>query len=480
MKLLKTKNSLIYLLIFLEINFSFCESILALQEFLLHTFNISFIFLFFFIFFFDKKYIFFYKYFKVICISLLFFFFKKAECKSIFRFLTFKKKKKISRYSTLYSFLYTLHNRKNLLKRGKVIHKFFLKYFKRGIREYVYTTLWAFFISGKKTFTTIFLLRKEIPALEEGSESKHLYLFIFYKHFNLVYRELIRKSIKKDFKKLDSFELDVLSKTSILSSKILLNKDIKILNDIYKNVLLLNFKDKTFFNIDNVKKNLLNITNFKSNVIFNENIEDLRILNTFVKDKIKVVRVICQEKVRRKLAYRIFRAFFFMRGLDYKTLGEYMVRLLNKPKKNFWERPNFPLMRQNIFVYLQRFYICFLVIFGPILDPLGFFYLDHKYPIIVFMLSLFLLYVYNNQFRTFIQKMDKKVELPITEEYIKSITVRDVMGWFWFVYMFVVYLLYFTSTWDVTVKMLYATAAIIIVMSLSIYNRYYRYPRKYK
>ena len=175
-----------------------------------------------------------------------------------------------------------------------MLQKFFLKYFKRGIREYVYTTLWAFFISGKKTFTTIFLLRKEIPALEEGSESKHLYLFIFYKHFNLVYRELIRKSIKKDFKKLDSFELDVLSKTSILSSKILLNKDIKILNDIYKNVLLLNFKDKTFFNIDNVKKNLLNITNFKSNVIFNENIEDLRILNTFVKDKKKVVRVICQ------------------------------------------------------------------------------------------------------------------------------------------------------------------------------------------
>ena len=140
------------------------------------------------------------------------FFFKKAECKSIYRFWTFKKKKKVSRYSTLYRFLYTLHNRKSFLKRGKVIHKFFLKYFKRGIREYVYTTLWAFFISGKKTFTTIFLLRKEIPALEEGSESKHLYLFIFYKHFNLVYRELIKKSINKEFKKLDSFESNILIK----------------------------------------------------------------------------------------------------------------------------------------------------------------------------------------------------------------------------------------------------------------------------
>ena len=169
-----------------------------------------------------------------------------------------------------------------------------------------------------------------------------------------------------------------------------------------------------------------------------------------------------------------------MKGLNSKTLGEYMVRLLNKPKKNFWERPNFPLMRQNIFVYLERFYICFLVIFGPVLRPLGFFYLDHKYPIIIFMLSLFLLYVYNNQFKTFIQKIDKKIELPITEEYIQSITIRDVMAWFWFVYMVVVYLLYFTSTWDVTVKMLYATAAIIVVMSLSIYNRFYRYPRKYK
>ena len=96
----------------------------------------------------------------------------------------------------MYRFLYTLHNRKSFLK--------------RGIREYVYTTLWAFFISGKKTFTTIFLLRKEIPALEEGSESKHLYLFIFYKHFNLVYRELIKKSINKEFKKLDSFESNIL------------------------------------------------------------------------------------------------------------------------------------------------------------------------------------------------------------------------------------------------------------------------------
>ena len=74
---------------------------------------------------------------------------------------------------------------------------------------------------------------------------------------------------------------------------------------------MLNFNDKTFFNIDKVKKNLLNITNFKSNNIFNQNIEDLKILNTFIKDQTKVIRVISKEKVRRKLAYRIFRAFFY-------------------------------------------------------------------------------------------------------------------------------------------------------------------------
>jgi len=73
---------------------------------------------------------------------------------------------------------------------------------------------------------------------------------------------------------------------------------------------LLNFNDKTFFNIDKVKKKLLKITNFKSNNIFNQNIEDLKILNTYIKDQMEVLRVISKEKVRRKLAYRIFRAFF--------------------------------------------------------------------------------------------------------------------------------------------------------------------------
>ena len=55
----------------------------------------------------------------------------------------------------------------------------------------------------------------------------------------------------------------------------------------------------------------MNITNFKSNNIFNQNIEDLKILNTFIKDQTKIIRVISKEKVRRKLAYRIFRAFFY-------------------------------------------------------------------------------------------------------------------------------------------------------------------------
>ena len=61
--------------------------------------------------------------------------------------------------------------------------------------------------------------------------------------------------------------------------------------------------------------------------------------------------------------------------------------------------------------------LMFLVCFGPILYPFEFFYVKHKYPIQIFMLSIFFLLVFSTKFKQFVAKYDtRKITIPLLKK----------------------------------------------------------------
>jgi len=137
-------------------------------------------------------------------------------------------------------------------------------------------------------------------------------------------------------------------------------------------------------------------------------------------------------------------------------------------------------MRNNIIDFIKfysiRFYITFLLYFGPIVYPLEFFYSNHKYPILIFLIAIFLLLRYNLSFSNFIKKYDT-IKIPLLK---KKYYLDDYVSFSMFFFFFLVYLWYFTINITLSIQMLYLTAFMFISGKLFIYLRYQKNPSKYK
>ena len=167
----------IFFFVYTYNNITYCENISNLEELTFHLFNISFIFLLIFFFLFDKRLIinfllFFLKNIKIIFLIVCIFFTKITNCAGIFQYnknhsnrIKLKKKKlkySLKKNSFFFNTILNLKNVKKTLVNQKTVKAFGSKNF--NLPDYFYKSWWDFLILGKKTFTTPFLLNKEIST----------------------------------------------------------------------------------------------------------------------------------------------------------------------------------------------------------------------------------------------------------------------------------------------------------------------------
>jgi len=481
------------LLILLQLNtITLCESITTVVDLTVHLLNLTLIFFLVFNIFFNKYFfktflIFINKYIKVISVIIYVFFSKVALNSSIFSFSKkslskkeLRKKlrkelrnKKILSYlkslkknSTVLKSIRTLIKIKKVLKRQNFIEKEKKKDLvinkNKKVYNYVYRNWWDFFITGKIVPKTPFYLNKEIPLLEKNINKKKKLLRNTSIKYNLNYREKIKASYIRSLKKI---EFDIFKKFD----KVYAGK-INHLNDLYKP----NLTKKLGENF--IKRNTL----IKNKILKNK----INTLNVNIQTQLKNLKSVIKEKERRSIAFKWFRDYF----LKNRFLKKNLYKPKDKPKWK-WVMPVHAQMKHNILEHLKYYYVVFLFLFSPILQPLDFFYSNHKYPIVMLMVFISLLYLYNRKFRNFIEKHDTKIiNLPQpyflvsfepgSPEEIEQGATR--LAWFWILYMIGVYFWYLTMTPDVTEKVLYGTAVFVILFSLMIYHRYYKVPSKYK
>ena len=186
------------------------QNINSLEDLTFHLVNIYFIFLIIFFFFFNKK----------LLINLLIFLLKNIKMVFIFIYIYFsgnsycssrvqrnssislskiKKKKLRYRLKKKSFFLKTLLDLKKLKKvfiRDKILKKK-LKNF--SFPDFFYRTWWDLLITGKKTFSTIFLLKKEFSIFKKDIRNKEKILSKLYKEYNIHYRKKIEDNFYKYF-----------------------------------------------------------------------------------------------------------------------------------------------------------------------------------------------------------------------------------------------------------------------------------------
>ena len=225
------------LLILLQLNtITLCESITTVVDLTVHLLNLTLIFFLVFNIFFNKYFfktflIFINKYIKVISVIIYLFFSKVALNSSFFSFSNkrrlskkelrkeLRKKlrkelrnKKILSYlkslkknSTVLKSIRTLIKIKKILKRQNFIEKAKKKDLitnkNKKVYNYVYRNWWDFFITGKIVPKTPFYLNKEIPLLEKNINKKKKILRNIFIQYNLNYREKIKASYIRSFKK---------------------------------------------------------------------------------------------------------------------------------------------------------------------------------------------------------------------------------------------------------------------------------------
>lgn len=480
----------IILLILLQLNITLCESIITVVDLTLHLLNLTLIFFLVFNLFFNKYFfktflIFLNKYIKVISVIIYLVLSKVALNASIFSFskkpLSKKELRKELRNKKILSYLKglkknspilksirTLKKIKKILKRQNFIEKSKKKDLatnkNKKVYNYVYRTWWDFFVTGKIVPKTPFYLNKEIPLLEKNiKKKKKIFKNILIK-YNLNYREKIRASYIRSFKKT---EFDIFKKFHKVYAG-----EINHLNDLYKP----NLTKKLGENF--IEGNL-------KNKIFKNKINTL---NVNIQTQIKNLKSLIKEKERKSIAFKWFRDYFFKKRFFKKGLVDYGYKIKNTPKLK-WVMPVHAQMKHNILEHLKYYYVVFLFIFSPILQPLDFFYSNHKYPIVMIMVFISLLYLFNRKFHNFIEKHDTKI-ITITIPYLfqtfdpgskeEKEQSASMLAYFWITYMIGVYFWYLTMTPDVTEKVLYGSGVFVIVLSLIVYYRYYKVPSKYK
>jgi hypothetical protein len=430
----------------------FLQNVNGVENLTFHLVNIYFIFLITFFLLFEKRLLInllisFLKNIKMIFIFIYFYFSGASSClpKSQYdkKYSNISKtKKKNLKYSLKKNsfFLKTLLNlkiSKKTLIRQKRIKKYNLKDSK--LPDFFYKSWWDILITGKKTFRTPFLLKKEFSIFRKNVRNKEKILYKLYTEYNLHYRKKIENNFYKHFENLNQF-----SKISINSS----------------------FNKK----INNFKKNI-----FLYKKLYNKNIL-LNKINTSIKLQFKNIKDIVKEKHRK-----IF-PFAWVREHIFKTQKFIYNSMFKKKVKHEikWINPNDPIMRNNIISFIKfhsiRFYLGFLFYFGPILRPLESFYYSYKYPLWTIILCIIFLYMYNTQFQNFIKKHDTK-KIPLLK---KNYTLDDKYIFVHSLYFFLVYLWYFTINETLSIQMLYLTALIFFSAKIFIYYRYQKNPSKYK
>ena len=351
----------------------------------------------------------------------------------------FKIKKKKLRYRLKKKsfFLKTLLDLKKLKKvfiRDTILKK---KLKNSKIPDSFYVSWWDLLITGKKTFSTIFLLNKEFSILKKNIRNKEKILYKLYREYNIHYRKKIEDSFYKYFTNLNQLKLP-------------LNKE--------SNKKLNNFKKNLF-----LYKKLHN-----KNILLNQ-------INTSIKLRFKNVKSIAKEKLRKNFAFIWLRNYIFKnQKILYKAINKKRV------KESLWISPNDPIMRKNMIsfikFYSRRLYFMFLCRFYPFLHPLASFYYSYKYPLWAVILCIIFLYIYNNQFRDFINKYDTKKIKFSRRKY--SFDDMLILGHLTFI--FLVYLWYFTINETLSIQMLYLTALMFFSAKIFFYYRFQKNPPKYK
>jgi hypothetical protein len=433
---------------FLKNLFFELQNINSLEDLTFHLVNIYFIFLIIFFFFFNKK----------LLINLLIFLLKNIKMVFIFIYIYFsgnsycssrakrnssislskiKKKKLRYRLKKKSFFLKTLLDLKKLKKVfiRDIILKKKLKNFK--LPDFFYRTWWDLLITGKKTFSTMFLLNKEFSIFKKNIRNKEKILYKLYREYNIYYRKKIEDNFYRYF-------------TNLNQLKFSLNRE--------SNKKLNNFKKNLF-----LYKKLHN-----KNILLNQ-------INTSIKLRFKNVKSIAKEKPRKKLA------FIWLRNYIFKN-QKFLYKSMNKkPVKEIqWISPNDPIMRNNMISYIKfhsrRFYLIFLYWSHPFLHPLASFYYSYKYPLWAVILCIIFLYIYNNQFRDFIKKHDtKKIQFSRRKYNFEDMLILGHLT-----FIFLVYLWYFTINETLSIQMLYLTALMFFSAKIYFYYRFQKNPPKYK